>query len=179
MIDGLTMDLFTALCGKAELEKNELDMVYGYLLTVLKLRWFTEREKRNILNLLRFVERLDKDGVLSEPIAAAKTLCSFETAVPWDEAVVRLPDNYAVSSGGETLTLEDLRLRGIEHIDFEVSKPIRSSTEFVKKLRVHSDGRTEYIDVYNVYTKPPTGEGHLYSAYGEKAVTAPERAEIF
>ena len=34
------------------------------------------------------------------------------------------PENYQVSVGGESLTPEDLRRRGIGHVDFRLTKPM-------------------------------------------------------
>ncbi len=71
---------------------------------------------------------------------------------------------------GEKLSPEDLRRRGIPHVDFRLNKPIRSSLEYSLTRRIHSDGRIELLPEYQVFTAPPVGERHLFHAYGEKAV---------
>ncbi len=68
------------------------------------------------------------------------------------------------------MTLEDLRRRGIEYVDFRLAKPIRESPEYAVTRRLHSDGTVEILPEYQVFTAPPIGERHAFHAYGEKAV---------
>ena len=80
------------------------------------------------------------------------------------------PENYQVSVDGENLTLEDLRRRGIHHVDFRLTKPIRGSIEYTVTRRLHADGTVEIIPDYQVFSAPPIGERHMFHVYGEKAV---------
>ncbi len=80
------------------------------------------------------------------------------------------PENYQVLINGENLTPEDLRRRGVEHVDFWLNKPIRNSLEYSYTRRLHSDGRVEPLYEYQVFSAPPVGERHIFNTYGEKAV---------
>ena len=99
-------------------------------------------------------------------IIAARSKLSFRQPPAWQ---MDWPENYQVLVNGEALTPEDLRRRGIEHVDFRLTKPIRNSVEFTLTRRLHSDGTVELLPEYEVFSAPPVGERHLFHVYGEKA----------
>ena len=121
----------------------------------------------NRLILLDFLEGLPGGAVFAPLYRAARTKLSFETPESW---TMDWPENYQVSVNGENLTLEDLRRRGIEHVDFRLTKPIRGSVEYTVTRRLHADGTAEILPEYQVFNAPPIGERHMFHVYGEKAV---------
>ena len=162
----LTLELFGAVSGAA-LDENGLKMVFGWLSTLLKMPYLDDREKRNALIMLDYLDALEGGEVFGPMYSAARAKLSFDGPVPWD---VEWPENYHVSVNGEGLTSEGLRRRGIEHVDFRINKPIRNSPEYSVTRRLHSDGRVEQIYDYRVFSAPPVGERHVFNTYGEKAV---------
>lgn len=98
---------------------------------------------------------------------AAQTKLRFEMPETW---TMDWPENYQVSVNGENLTPEDLRRRGIEHVDFRLTKPIRSSVECAVTRRLHADGTVDFLPEYQVFSAQPIGERHMFHVYGEKAV---------
>jgi len=121
----------------------------------------------NRLILLDFLEGLPGGEVFAPLYRAVRTKLRFEMPETW---TMDWPENYQVSVGGESLTPEDLRRRGIGHVDSRLTKPIRSSMECTVTRRLHADGTVEIIPDYQVFSAPPIGERHMFHVYGEKAV---------
>lgn len=163
----LTLELFQALAG-TELDEARRQMVFGWLSALLQMPWLDESEKQNALVLLDYLEALPGGEVFAPLYRRARAKLAFEAPTPWS---MDWPEDYQVQVGGETLTPEDLRRRGIESVDFRLTKPIRNSMEAVVVRRLHSDGRAELLPEYQVFSTPPVGERHLFHVYGEKAVS--------
>ena len=163
----LTRELFGAVSGAAELDEARRQMVFGWLSALLKMPYLDETERKNALVMLDYLEALEGGEVFAPMYRKARAKLSFEAPEPWN---MEWPENYQVSVNGESLSPEDLRRRGIPHVDFRLNKPIRSSLEYSLTRRIHSDGRIELLPEYQVFTAPPVGERHLFHAYGEKAV---------
>lgn len=165
-MDELTRELFLAVAG-SEMDEDRLKMAFGWLAALMQMPWLEESEKQNALVLLDYLEDLEGVETLLPLCWAARAKLSFRKDTPWE---MDWPENYQVQVGGEELTLEDLRRRGIEHVDFRLAKPIRESPEYAVTRRLHSDGTVEILPEYQVFTAPPIGERHVFHAYGEKAV---------
>ena len=160
----LTLELFETV---TELDEAGRQMVFGWLSALLKMPYLDETERKNALVMLDYLEALEGGEVFAPMYRKARAKLSFEAPEPWN---MEWPENYQVSVNGESLSPEDLRRRGIPHVDFRLNKPIRSSLEYSLTRRIHSDGRIELLPEYQVFTAPPVGERHLFHAYGEKAV---------
>lgn len=163
----LTLALFEAIAG-AELDEERRQMVFGWLSALLKMPWLDEDGKRNALTLLDYLEATEGGEVFAPLYRAARAKLSFTHPPCWE---MPWPENYQVLVDGEALTPEDLRRRGIEHVDFRLNKPIRNSMESIVVRRLHSDGTVELLHEYQVFPAPPVGERHLFHVYGEKAVS--------
>ncbi len=163
----LTLELFGAVSGAAELDEAGRQMVFGWLSALLKMPYLDEAEKKNALILLDYLETLKGGEVFAPMYKTARAKLGFEVPIPWD---MEWPENYQVLVNGEALTPEDLRRRGIGHVDFRLNKPIRNSLEYSYTRRLHSDGRVEQLYEYRVFSAPPVGERHVFNTYGEKAV---------
>ena len=163
----LTLELFGAVSGAAELDEAGRQRVFGWLSALLKMPYLDEAEKKNALILLDYLETLKGGEVFAPMYKTARAKLGFEVPKPWD---MEWPENYQVLVNGEALTPEDLRRRGIGHVDFRLNKPIRNSLEYSYTRRLHSDGRVEQIYDYRVFSAPPVGERHVFNTYGEKAV---------
>ena len=144
-------------------------MVFGWLSTLLILPYLDAGEKKNALILLDYLEGLEGGEAFGPLYRKARAKLLLETPAPWK---MEWPENYQVCVNGENLTLDDLRRRGIEHVDFRLSKPIRNSLEYTLVRRLHSDGTVELLPEYQVFSALPIGERHLFHAYGEKAAAA-------
>lgn len=165
-MNGLTLELFEAIAGQP-LDEERRKMVFGWLSALVQMPWLDEAEKQNALVLLDYLESLSGGEVFAPLYARARAKLAFQLPKPWD---MDWPENYQVLVNGEALTPEDLRRRGIEHVDFRLTKPIRDSVEYSLVRRLHRDGRVELLHEYQVFQAPPVGERHLFHVYGEKAV---------
>ena len=165
-MNGLTLELFEAIAGQP-LDEERRQMAFGWLSALLKMPYLDESEKKNALILLDYLESAEGGEVFAPLYRAARARLAFERPPQWD---MDWPENYQVLVNGETLTPEDLRRRGIEHVDFRLTKPIRDSVEYTFTRRLHSDGQVEILPEYEVFSAPPVGERHLFHVYGEKAV---------
>lgn len=163
----LTLELFGAVFGAAELDEAGRQRVFGWLSALLKMPYLDEAEKKNALILLDYLETLKGGEVFAPMYKTARAKLGFEVPIPWD---MEWPENYQVLVNGENLSPDDLRRRGIEHVDFRLNKPIRNSLEYSYTRRLHSDGRVEPLYEYRVFSAPPVGERHVFNTYGEKAV---------
>lgn len=165
-MDELTRELFRAVAGSG-LDEDRLKMAFSWLAALMQVPWLDESEKQNALALLDYLETLEGAETFLPLCRAARAKLSFQKDTPWE---MDWPESYRVQVNGEELTTEDLRRRGIEHVDFRLTKPIRESPEYVVTRRLHSDGTVEFLPEYQVFTAPPIGERHVFHAYGEKAV---------
>ena len=163
----LTLELFGAVSGAAELDEAGRQRVFGWLSMLLKMPYLDEAEKKNALILLDHLETLRGGEVFAPMYKTARAKLGFEVPEPWN---MEWPENYQVLVNGENLSLSDLRRRGVEHVDFRLNKPIRNSLEYSYTRRLHSDGRVEPLYEYRVFSAPPVGERHVFNTYGEKAV---------
>ena len=166
-MNGLTLELFEAIAGRP-LDEERRQMAFGWLSALLKMPYLDESEKKNALILLDYLESAEGGEVFAPLYRAARARLAFERPPQWD---MDWPENYQVLVNGETLTPEDLRRRGIEHVDFRLTKPIRNSVEHTFTRRLHSDGRVEILPEYEMFSAPPVGERRLFHVYGEKAVS--------
>ena len=166
-MNGLTLELFEAIAGRP-LDEERRQMAFGWLSALLKMPYLDESEKKNALILLDYLESAEGGEVFAPLYRTARAKLAFERPPQWD---MDWPENYQVLVNGETLTPEDLRRRGIEHVDFRLTKPIRNSVEHTFTRRLHSDGRVEILPEYEVFSAPPVGERRLFHVYGEKAVS--------
>lgn len=162
----LTRELFEAVAGAA-LDEDKRQMVFGWLSTLLKLPYLDAGEKANALVLLDYLETLEGGEAFVPMYRMARAKLSFSAPAVWD---MDWPENYQVCVGGEILTPDGLRRRGVGHVDFRLTKPIRDSVEYSLVRRLHSDGSVELLYEYQVFQTPPMGERHLFHVYGEKAV---------
>lgn len=163
----LIFELFQTVSDKPELDEEGRRQVFSWLSALLSIPYLDPLEKKNALLLLDFLEEVSGGEVFAPLYRAARTKLSFETPESW---AMDWPENYQVSVNGENLTLEDLRRRGIEHVDFRLTKPIRGSVEYTVTRRLHADGTAEILPEYQVFNAPPIGERHMFHVYGEKAV---------
>lgn len=170
-MDGLTRELFAAIVG-AGLDEDRQGMVFSWLAALLQMPWLDGPEKQNALVLLGYLEALEGGRAFLPLCRAARAKLSLAQGPKWG---MEWPENYQVQVNGEGLTTEDLRRRGIEHVDFRLVKPIRESQEYVVTRRLHSDGAVELLPEYQVYQSPPIGERHMFHVYGEKAVAKSSR----
>lgn len=161
----LTLELFQAVAGTA-LDEDGRQRVFGWLSALLKMPYLDAGEKQNALVLLDYLEGLEGGEPLAPLYRAARAKLRFKEPPAW---TMDWPENYQTTVDGQSLTPEDLRRRGIEHVDFRLTKPIRGSTEYTVTRRLHGDGTVEMIPEYQVFTDPPVGERHMFHAYGEKA----------
>lgn len=166
-MNDLTLELFGAVSGAMGLDEAGRQRVFGWLSALLKMPYLDDTERKNALILLDYLETLKGGEVFAPMYRTARVKLGFEVPIPWD---MEWPENYQVLVNGEDLTPEDLRRRGIEHVDFRLNKPIRNSLEYSYTRRLHSDGRVEPIYDYQVFSAPPVGERHVFNTYGEKAV---------
>lgn len=163
----LILELFQTVSAQPELNEEGRQRVFGWLSALLSIPYLDPAEKGNALVLLDFLEELPGGEVFAPLCRAARTRLRFELPETWQ---MDWPENYQVSVNGESLTPEDLRRRGIEHVDFRLTKPIRGSIEYTITRRIHAGGTVELLPEYQVFTSPPVGERHMFHAYGEKAV---------
>ena len=163
----LIFELFQTVSDKPELDEEGRRQVFSWLSALLSIPSLDPLEKKNALLLLDFLEEVSGGEVFAPLYRAARTKLSFETPESW---TMDWPENYQVSVNGENLTLEDLRRRGIEHVDFRLTKPIRGSVEYTVTRRLHADGTAEILPEYQVFNAPPIGERHMFHVYGEQAV---------
>lgn len=163
----LILELFQAVSDKPELDEAGRQRVFSWLSALLSIPYLDPAEKKNALILLDFLEGLPGGEVFAPLYRAVRTKLRFEMPETW---TMDWPENYQVSVGGESLTPEDLRRRGIGHVDFRLTKPIRGSIEYTVTRRLHADGTVEIIPDYQVFSAPPIGERHMFHVYGEKAV---------
>lgn len=163
----LTLELFGAVSGAMGLDEAGRQRVFGWLSALLKMPYLDDTERKNALILLDYLETLKGGEVFAPMYKTARAKLGFEVPEPWD---MEWPENYQVSVNGESLSPEDLRRRGVEHVDFRLNKPIRNSLEYSYTRRLHSDGTVEQIYDYQVFSAPPVGERHVFNTYGEKAV---------
>lgn len=163
----LTFELFRALMGAEELDEDGKGRVLAYLSALVKLPYLSGAEKENAGALLDFLEEIPGGEVFGLLFRAAR--CRLRLAEPeaWD---MGWPENYAAEADGQAMGPEELRARGIEHVDFRLTKPIRSSMEYAVTRRLHSDGSVEILPEYQVFGAAPVGERHMFNVYGEKAV---------
>ena len=166
-MNGLTLELFEAIAGQP-LDEERRQMAFGWLSALLKMPYLDESEKKNALILLDYLESAEGGEVFAPLYRAARARLAFERPPQWD---MDWPENYQVLVNGEGLTPGDLRRRGVEHVDFRLTKPIRNSVEHTFTRRLHSDGRVEILPEYEVFSAPPVGERRLFHVYGEKAVS--------
>lgn len=162
----LTLELFNEV-SKGPLDDERMQMVFGWLSTIMGMPYLDDTEKKNVLNMINYLETLDGIEVFTPMCNIIKTRLSFITPKEWD---MDWPDNYQVCINDEVLTPDDLRRRCIKYVDFSLTKPIRCSTEFQITRRLYSDGTVEMIPEYQVFDHPPIGERHLFHVYGEKAI---------
>ncbi len=163
----LILELFQVVSDRPELDEARRQQVFSWLSALLSIPYLDPAEKKNALILLDFLEGLPGGAVFAPLYRAARTKLSFEMPETW---TMDWPENYQVSVDGENLTLEDLRRRGIHHVDFRLTKPIRGSIEYTVTRRLHADGTVEIIPDYQVFSAPPIGERHMFHVYGEKAI---------
>lgn len=163
-MNGLTLELFRTV---KVLDEKGRQMVFGWLSALLKMPYLDDGEKKNALVMLDYLEALEGGEVFAPMYRKARAKLSLEAPMPWD---MEWPENYQVLVNGEDLSPEDLRKRGVEHVDLRLNKPIRNSLEYSLTRRVHSDGRIELLPEYQVFSAPPVGERHIFNVYGEKAV---------
>ena len=166
-MNGLTLELFEAIAGQP-LDEERRQMAFGWLSALLKMSYLDASEKKNALILLDYLESAEGGEVFAPLYRAARARLAFERPPQWD---MDWPENYQVLVNGEGLTPGDLRRRGVEHVDFRLTKPIRNSVEHTFTRRLHSDGRVEILPEYEVFSAPPVGERRLFHVYGEKAVS--------
>lgn len=166
-MNGLTLELFEAIAGQP-LDEERRQMAFGWLSALLKMSYLDASEKKNALILLDYLESAEGGEVFSPLYRTARAKLAFERPPQWD---MDWPENYQVLVNGEGLTPGDLRRRGVEHVDFRLTKPIRNSVEHTFTRRLHSDGRVEILPEYEVFSAPPVGERRLFHVYGEKAVS--------
>ena len=166
-MNGLTLELFEAIAGQP-LDEERRQMAFGWLSALLKMPYLDESEKKNALILLDYLESAEGGEVFAPLYRTARAKLAFERPPQWD---MDWPENYQVLVNGEGLTPGDLRRRGVEHVDFRLTKPIRNSVEHTFTRRLHSDGRVEILPEYEVFSAPPVGERRLFHVYGEKAVS--------
>lgn len=164
----LILELFQAVSAQPELDEEGRQRVFGWLSALLAIPYLDPVEKKNALTMLDFLEGLPGGEVFAPLYRAARTKLRFETPETW---TMDWPENYQVSVNGENLTPEDLRRRGIDHVDFRLTKPIRNSVEYAVTRRLHADGAVEILPDYQVFSAAPTGERHMFHIYGEKAVS--------
>ncbi len=163
----LTLELFDKIVGET-LDDEMRQMIFGWISTLLKMPYLDDSEKKNALVLLDYLETLEGGEAFVPLYRAARAKLSFVQPLQWE---MEWPENYQVCVNGENLMPEDLRKRGIEHVDFRLTKPIRDSVEYTIIRRLHSDGTVEILPEYQVFQKPPVGEQHMFHVYGEKAIT--------
>ena len=166
-MNGLTLELFEAIAGQP-LDEERRQMAFGWLSALLKMSYLDASEKKNALILLDYLESAEGGEVFAPLYRTARAKLAFERPPQWD---MDWPENYQVLVNGEGLTPGDLRRRGVEHVDFRLTKPIRNSVEHTFTRRLHSDGRVEILPEYEVFSAPPVGERRLFHVYGEKAVS--------
>ena len=166
-MNGLTLELFEAIAGQP-LDEERRQMAFGWLSALLKMSYLDASERKNALILLDYLESAEGGEVFAPLYRAARARLAFERPPQWD---MDWPENYQVLVNGEGLTPGDLRRRGVEHVDFRLTKPIRNSVEHTFTRRLHSDGRVEILPEYEVFSAPPVGERRLFHVYGEKAVS--------
>ena len=166
-MNGLTLELFEAIAGRP-LDEERRQMAFGWLSALLKMSYLDASEKKNALILLDYLESAEGGEVFAPLYRTARAKLAFERPPQWD---MDWPENYQVLVNGEGLTPGDLRRRGVEHVDFRLTKPIRNSVEHTFTRRLHSDGRVEILPEYEVFSAPPVGERRLFHVYGEKAVS--------
>ena len=166
-MNGLTLELFEAIAGQP-LDEERRQMAFGWLSALLKMSYLDASEKKNALILLDYLESAEGGEVFAPLYRAARARLAFERPPQWD---MDWPENYQVLVNGEGLTPGDLRRRGVEHVDFRLTKPIRNSVEHTFTRRLHSDGRVEILPEYEMFSAPPVGERRLFHVYGEKAVS--------
>ena len=166
-MNGLTLELFEAIAGRP-LDEERRQMAFGWLSALLKMSYLDASEKKNALILLDYLESAEGGEVFAPLYRAARARLAFERPPQWD---MDWPENYQVLVNGEGLTPGDLRRRGVEHVDFRLTKPIRNSVEHTFTRRLHSDGRVEILPDDEVFSAPPVGERRLFHVYGEKAVS--------
>jgi len=162
----LTLELFQTIAGAA-LDEDGRQRVFGWLSALMKMPYLDAGEKLNALILLDYLEGLAGGEPFEGLYRAVRAKLSFERPPLWE---MEWPENYQARADGQSLTPEDLRRRGIEHVDFHLTKPIRNSIEYTVIRRLHGDGAVEIIPEYQVFTTPPAGERHMFHVYGEKAV---------
>lgn len=163
----LILELFQAVSEQPELDEEGRRQVFSWLSALLSIPYLDPAEKKNALILLDFLEGLGGGEVFAPLYRAVRTKLRFEAPETW---TMDWPENYQASVDGESLTPEDLRRRGIDHVDFRLTKPIRGSVEYIVTRRLHGDGTVELIPEYQVFSASPTGERHMFHTYGEKAV---------
>lgn len=163
----VTFGLFRALRGAKELDEEQKGQVFSYLSALVDLPGLGESEKANAAVLLDFLEGIPGGEVFAPLFRTARCRLSLVEPKTW---AMDWPENYAVEVDGQALRPEELRARGIEHVDFTLTKPIRNSVEYTVVRRLHSDGTAELLPQYQVFDAAPVGERHMFSVYGEKAV---------
>lgn len=166
-MDELTMELFQMLVPAGP-EQDWHELAYPWLTALLRLSWLSGTERKNAGVLLDFLEGLPDSGDFASLFRAARAKLAFEAPKTWD---MEFPENYRASVDGEELDADGLRRRGVEYVDFNLSKPIRGSLEYSVKRRLHAGGTVELLPDYQVFTAPAWGERHLFHVYGEKAVS--------
>lgn len=167
-MDEVTLELFDYLVQSPELDEEGMERSCAWMTALLRLRYLTDREKENALEVLDFLALMEGAGPLMPLVRVARAKLRLKRPLAWD---MEFPANYRVSVDGEELDVEDLRRRGIPYVDFRLVRPIRSTLEYVITRRLHSDGRVEVLPEYQVFQSPPIGGRHMFNVYGEKAVS--------
>lgn len=162
----LTKELFYFLADHGQMDEDCVERSAAYLTALLSLPYLDNREKKNAGILIDFMESMPESDTLALMLRAARAKLAFEGAPVWE---VKFPENYLVEVGGELLSPEDLRRRGIMYVDFRLTKPVRESMEYSVTRRLYADGHAELFPDYQVYDKLPVGERHVFNVYGEKA----------
>lgn len=171
-INELTLELFQTVASGQALDEDGRQRVFGWLSALMQLPYLDETETENALTLLEYLEGLEGGEVFAPMYRALRARLSFVRPPAWE---MDWPENYQVAVEGQNLSPEDLRRRGIGYVDFRLTKPIRSSLEYVTVRRLHSDGTVELLPEYEVFTAPAVGGRHMFHVYGEKAVAKRDR----
>lgn len=89
-------------------------------------------------------------------------------AEPWENAEEMFGENgMIVTPDGGTMTLEELKVSGLESVKTTTTKPTGNVVCFEERLIYHSDGRFERQPLYRVQPDNPPDGVELYNDYAQ------------